>query len=96
MSRQTDPQQMVQQYGARMRRFRHVDRSISLAAGAISRPRRSVSPGSAVGTAKSTLETTGKVAHPQGGISAKLIYADEPRVINDFEVPPNDPAVSIF
>ena len=30
MSKQTDPQLMVQQYAARMKRFRRIDRSISL------------------------------------------------------------------
>jgi sigma-B regulation protein RsbU (phosphoserine phosphatase) len=92
MSSQTDPQQMVQQYGARMRRFRHVDRSISLSRRDLTAPQVRITRYSGWNSEVNPWKQPEKLPILEGGILSELIYADEPRVIDNFEVPPGDPA----
>ena len=96
MSLQTDPQQMVQQYGARMRRFRHVDRSISLSRRELKSPQVRVTRYSGWNSEVNPWKQPEKLPILKGGILSELIYADEPRVINDFEVAPDDPAAEFL
>ena len=96
MSSQTDPQQMVQQYGARMRRFRHVDRSISLSRRGLKFPEVRVTRYSGWNSEVNPWKQPDKLPLISGGVLSELIYADEPRVINDFSVPPDDPAADFL
>src|SRR5580698_5384812 len=96
MSSQTDPQQMVQQYGARMRRFRHVDRSISLSRRGLQFPEVRVTRYSGWNSEVNPWKQPDKLPLISGGILSELIYGDEPRVINDFSVPPDDPAADFL
>ena len=96
MSSQTDPQQMVQQYGARMRRFRHVDRSISLSRRELKFPQVRVTRYSGWNSEVNPWKQPEKLPILSGGVLSELIYADEPRVINDFSVPPDDPAAEFL
>jgi phosphoserine phosphatase RsbU/P len=96
MSLQTDPQQMVQQYGARMRRFRHVDRSISLSRRDLKSPQVRITRYSGWNSEVNPWKQQEKLPILEGGILSELIYGDEPRVINDFEVAPDDPAVEFL
>lgn len=92
MSSQTDPQQMVQQYGARMRRFRHVDRSISLSRRDLAAPRVRVTRFSGWTSEVDPWKQPEQLPILDGGILSELIYGNEPRVINDFEAAAGDPA----
>jgi sigma-B regulation protein RsbU (phosphoserine phosphatase) len=96
MSSQTDPQQMVQQYGARMRRFRHVDRSISLSRRGLQSTQVRVTRYSGWNSEVNPWKQPDKLPLISGGVLSDLIYADEPRVINDFSVPPDDPAADFL
>jgi sigma-B regulation protein RsbU (phosphoserine phosphatase) len=96
MSSQTDPQQMVQQYGARMRRFRHVDRSISLSRRELQFPQVRVTRYSGWNSEVNPWKQPEKLPIISGGVLSDLIYADEPRVINDFSVSPDDPAAEFL
>ncbi len=92
MSQQTDPQAMVRMYASRMRDAFRSD-------GFVSFSRRNVPEG------KYRITRSSKFAQEidpwknqhllpvfEGGILGELIYADEPRIINDFHPDPKDPA----
>jgi len=96
ISLHTDPQEMVRTYASRMREILPVDASMSLS-------RRDLPPPNYRIT-RSTLWT--EIINPwkernrlpilQGGMLGELIYGDQPRVIDDLEVAPNDPARKYF
>ena len=96
MSSQTDPQQMVQQYGARMRRFRHVDRSISLSRRELAAPRVRITRYSGWNSEVNPWKQPDKLPVIEGGILSELIYSDEPQVIDNFEADPHDPAIEFL
>ncbi len=96
MSSQTDPQQMVQQYGARMRRFRHVDRSISLSRRDLVAPQVRITRYSGWNSEVNPWKQPEQLPLLEGGILSELIYGDEPRVIDNFEVAANDPAAEFL
>ena len=96
ISSQTDPQQMVQQYGARMRRFRPSTGRFRSAGGDLVSPRVRVTRFSGWNSEINPWKQPEQLPTLEGGILSELIYADEPRVINDFEVAPDDPAFSFL
>ncbi len=97
MSSQTDPQQMVQQYAARMQRFRHVDRSISLSRRDLQPPQVRVTRYSGWNRYEvNPWKQPDKLPIFNGGILGELIYGDEPRIIDDFSVSPDDPAAEFL
>ena len=93
MSLQTDPQAMVQQYASRMRRIRKVDRTVSLSRRDLAHPQVRMTRCSCWKSDVNPWKEPHKVPLIEGGILAELIYGDEPRIINDFQVSPDDPAV---
>lgn len=92
MSRQTDPQLMVQQYAARMKRFRRIDRSISLSRRDLQAPLVKITRSTAWEETVNPWKEPDKLPVINGGILSELIYGDEPRIIEDFSVSPDDPA----
>jgi len=93
MSLQTDPQQMVQQYGARMRKFRLVDRTISLSRRDLEYPTFRITRCSSWTGEVNPWKEAGKLPMFKGGILGELIYGNEPRVMNEFDPSPDDPAI---
>ena len=93
MSRQTDPQQMVREYGDRVRRMLDIDCSVSLSRRDVARPRVVITRSSLsdVATANPWTERH-RLPTIDGGILAELIWGDVPAVINDLTVPECDPA----
>jgi phosphoserine phosphatase RsbU/P len=92
MSKQTDPQLMVQQYAARMKRFRRIDRSISLSRRDLPSPQVKITRSTAWEDSVNPWNEPEKLPILNGGILSELIYGDEPRIIEDFCVSPDDPA----
>jgi sigma-B regulation protein RsbU (phosphoserine phosphatase) len=92
MSRQTDPQQMVREYGQRVRDLLDIDCSVSLSRRDLDRP-------SVLVTRSSLSELAGTNPWTQrnrlpvlpGGILSDLIWGDVPVVMNDVTVEPHDP-----
>ncbi|MCG8586957.1 MAG: hypothetical protein MI757_19810, partial [Pirellulales bacterium] len=92
MSRQTDPQEMVRNYGARMQKLLPRDRWIALS-------RRGLSDGRFRITRSSTWEDDinpwkqkDRLPLLSGGMLSELVYGNEPVIINDFHPSPDDPA----
>jgi sigma-B regulation protein RsbU (phosphoserine phosphatase) len=96
MSLQTDPQQMVQQYSARMRRFRQVDRTISLSRRDLAHPKVRITRCSCWNSPVNPWKEPDKLPIIEGGILGELIYADEAQIINDLAVSMTDPAADFL
>ncbi|TVQ59294.1 MAG: stage II sporulation protein E [Phycisphaerales bacterium] len=96
MSRQTDPQSMVRSYGARMRRIMPVDRLVAISRRGMEAPRFMVTRDSRRAQEINPWSQRDALPVLEGGLLAELLYADEPRIINDLRVDPADPAASVL
>lgn len=92
MSRHTDPQEMVRAYGERIQQFFPIDRRISLSRRGLSHPHYRVTRSTTWTEAVNPWQDKDRLPLLQGGLLAKLIYGDQPQVIDDLAVPPDDPA----
>ena len=91
LSAQTDPQVMVQTYARRVRQVMPVHASVSLSRRGYESPDVRVTRASIWGNDVNPWTTNDLVVH-HGGLFSKLIYADEPAVIDDLRLEPDDPA----
>lgn len=94
MSRQTDPQEMNRAYRERMRRLRHTDASLSLSRRGLEVPQFRITRSSQWSEEINPWKEPDRLPLLEGGLLAELIYGDEPRLLNDLEVSPDDPAAS--
>jgi len=94
VSLQTDPQEMVRRYGERLRKISPLDGFLSVS-------RRDTKSGyyriarSHIwddGDQPNPWRERGKLPVLKGGVIGELLAANEPRVLNDFQVSPDDPA----
>jgi sigma-B regulation protein RsbU (phosphoserine phosphatase) len=92
MSRQTDPQEMVRQYGERIRGLMPNYRRISLSRRGLRAPYYRITRSTTWEGDVNPWTQKDRLPLLKGGLLAELIYADEPRVIDDLTVDPNDPA----
>ena len=92
MSRQTDPQAMVRAYGARIRQFMPVDRSVALSRRDLEPPRYRITRSSLWKDEINPWKEKDRLPLLEGGLLGELIYGDEPRIIDDLVVDPDDPA----
>lgn len=92
MSTQSDPEAMVRSYGAWMNNLLPTDARVSLSRRGLEYPKYRVTRFS--GWTDTVNPWTQKDLLPvhRGGLFAELIYGDEPRIINDLAVCPDDPA----
>ncbi len=92
MSRQTDPQAMVRAYGARMRQLRQFDGFLALSRRELDRPKYRITRSSRWREEVNPWKQKHLLPILEGGLLGELIYADEPRIIDDLAVAPDDPA----
>lgn len=92
MSRQTNPEEMVRAYSARMREMLHTDDTISLSRRGLTLPRYRITRSSRWTDRVNPWKDRDRLPLLAGGLLSELIYGDEPRIINDLEVRPADPA----
>ncbi len=92
MSVQTDPQAMIQAYGKRMREWLPVDLSISLSRRGLSGLRYRITRFSGWDEEINPWKQRDRLPLLEGGLLAELIYGDQPRIINDLQLTPGDPA----
>lgn len=96
MSSQTDPQEMVRAYAKRMEGILRRDRLLSLSRRGHTAPEVRVTRNS------DWKHSVNPWLHPErlplvkGGLLAELIYGDEPRVIDNLDVPSDDPGFEHF
>jgi sigma-B regulation protein RsbU (phosphoserine phosphatase) len=92
MSRQTDPQEMVRSYGQRVRLLLPSDRRISLSRRGLTAPKYRITRSTTWSENINPWKEKDRLPLLEGGLIAKLIYSDEPKIIDNLEVSENDPA----
>lgn len=92
MSVQNDPQAMVRAYGERVQEIMPTHRRISLSRRGLEYPHVRITRSSDWTESINPWTQRERLPMLQGGLFAELIYGDEPRIINDLQVDPADPA----
>lgn len=92
MSRHTDPQEMVESYGRRMRGTLNAAHTISLSRRGLAHPLVRITRSTQWDHQPDPWREREKLPVIRGGILADLVYGDEPRLIDPFSIDPSDPA----
>jgi phosphoserine phosphatase RsbU/P len=92
MSRQTDPQEMVRSYGERMRTILPSDRRISLSRRGLMAPKYRITRSTTWAGNINPWKEKDRLPLLEGGLIARLIYGDEPQIIDNLDVSDDDPA----
>jgi phosphoserine phosphatase RsbU/P len=92
MSRQTDPQEMVRSYGERVRLLLPSDRRISLSRRGLTSPKYRITRSTTWAENVNPWKEKDRLPLFEGGLIAELIYGDEPQIIDNLDVPGDDPA----
>jgi sigma-B regulation protein RsbU (phosphoserine phosphatase) len=92
MSSQTDPQAMVRAYGQKIKNFMPASRRFSLSRRDLLPPYYRITRSSTWKEEINPWKQKERLPLLKGGLLAELIYADEPRLIDDLQVDPKDPA----
>lgn len=94
MSTHTDPQEMVRAYGRRVRQIMPADRWVSISRRGLEFPKYRITRSSLWSEEINPWKQPEKLPVLEGGLLAELVYADQPRIIDDLpaELDPGDPA----
>lgn len=92
MSRQTDPQEMVRSYGERVRHLLPTDRRISLSRRGLTAPQFRITRSTTWTESVNPWKEKDRLPLFSGGLLAKLLYSDEPHIIDHLEIAADDPA----
>src|SRR6266480_2528226 len=87
MSRQTDPQEMVRSYGERVRLLLPSDRRISLSRRGLTAPKYRITRSTTWPDNIDPWKEKDRLPLFEGGLIAKLIYGNEPQIIDNLDVP---------
>ncbi|CAN5608557.1 hypothetical protein BH10PLA1_BH10PLA1_12980 [soil metagenome] len=96
LSKQTEPQKLVELYGSRMKKIIGYDASISLSRRDLIQPFVRVTRSSTWGTDINPWVDKKRLPVIEGGLLADLIYKEEPTIIDDLQIPPGDPIAEYF
>ncbi|MGD9692912.1 MAG: PP2C family protein-serine/threonine phosphatase [Phycisphaerales bacterium] len=96
LSRQTDPQEMVNTYGERMEGAFDADRMVSISRRDLARPWYRITRSSTWAEDINPWLERHRLPRFDRGMLGELLYADEPRIINDLRVSADDPAREYF
>ena len=92
MSLQSDPEAMVRSYGSWVRDLLPMDRQMSLSRRGLDPPQFRVTRYSGWTDPINPWTQPERLPLLAGGLLAEIIHGDEPRIINDLQVDPDDPA----
>ena len=92
ISEYTDPQAMVRAYGQRVATLIPRDGSISLSRRDLASPQFRITRSSRWSETINPWKQKDKLPLFEGGLLADLIYGEEPRIIDDLTIDPDDPA----
>ncbi len=92
MSRQTDPQEMVRAYGERVRKLFPADRRLSISRRGLTAPKYRITRSTTWTDSINPWREKDRLPLFEGGLIAKLIYEEEPQIIDNLDVPDDDPA----
>lgn len=96
LSRYNDPQEMYQVFSRRMGQLFPVTRQLSISRRGLRSPEYRVTRFSMWKELVNPWKEPHRLPVHTGGLLADLIYADQPRVIDDLELDPDDPAAVYF
>ncbi len=96
LSKQSDPQKLVALYGGRMKQIMNYDMSMSLSRRDLVEPHVRITRSSKWSEPVNPWLEKKKLPIIKGGILAELIYRDEPTIIDDLQISPDDPAAEYF
>ncbi len=85
MSQQDDPQAMVRSYGSRIRKLMPAGRWMSISRRGLEAPRYRITRSSTWTEEINPWQQTDRLPLLEGGLLGRLIYGDEPRLIDDIE-----------
>jgi len=92
MSRQTDPQAMVRAYSTRVRSIVPADRMLSLSRRDLEQPQFRITRFSGWKEQVNPWKDKERLPLISGGLLGGLLYSDEPHIIDDLRLEPDDPA----
>jgi sigma-B regulation protein RsbU (phosphoserine phosphatase) len=92
MSLHTDPQAMVEAYRKRVADLLHFDHSISVSRRDLDPPKFRITRSTMWAHDVNPWKEKDRLPLLEGGLLAELLYDDEPRILDDFTVSPDDPA----
>jgi sigma-B regulation protein RsbU (phosphoserine phosphatase) len=92
MSSHTDPQEMVRSYGRRMRELMPIDGFLSLSRRGLEKPEYRITRSSRWTGDVNPWREANRLPLLRGGLLSDLVYGEEPRIIDDLTVDPDDPA----
>jgi phosphoserine phosphatase RsbU/P len=96
LSLHTDPQEMVRAYREKIRQILPISRSISLSRRGLSFPAFRITRSSTWAEELNPWKEKDRLPLLKGGLLARLIYSDNPVVIDDLEIAPDEPAAEYF
>jgi sigma-B regulation protein RsbU (phosphoserine phosphatase) len=96
LSRQTEPQRMVQSYVRRARELMPADGFVSLSRRDLAFPHYRVTRSHLWGTEHDPWKSPAKLPMLAGGVLGELMYGEVPRLVDDFACPPDDPAFAFL
>lgn len=96
MSMQTDPQAMVREYGRRVRALWPADRLVAISRRGLEAPYYRITRNSLWKEEINPWKQKDRLPLLKGGLLADLLYAEEPRIIDEIEVSRDDPAYEVF
>ncbi len=92
MSRETDPQEMVRVYGQRIRRLLPDQGFLSLSRRDLTAPRYRITRSTRWSEPIDPWAERDRLPLLEGGLLAELIYGDGPRLVEEIDLAPGDPA----
>lgn len=92
LSRYSDPHEMYQVFSRRMSQLFPVTRQLSITRRGLSKPEYRVTRCSSWKDPVNPWKETHRLPIHSGGVLADLLYGDQPRVIDDLHLHPDDPA----
>jgi sigma-B regulation protein RsbU (phosphoserine phosphatase) len=96
MSLHTDPQEMVKNYRKRLSQFMPASRFVAISRRGLPSPKYKITRSSLWTTEPNPWREPQKLPILEGGLLGELLYGDEPRIIDELEVSPDDPAAEYF
>lgn len=92
LSRHTEPNEMVQAYGQRVRELLPYDRLLSVSRRELEQPWYRITRNSDWGLGRNPWKEKNRLPLLNGGLLAELLYNQQPQVIDQLEFPADDPA----
>jgi sigma-B regulation protein RsbU (phosphoserine phosphatase) len=92
ISLHTDPEEMVQAYGSWIRKMILAEGYLSMSRRGLEFPQYRITRSSLWSEPINPWTEKDRLPLLEGGILAELIYGNEPRILSDFDVVPDDPA----